>query len=238
MPRTSSFVIVAALVLAMPAASDAQQPSTLSDNTRMMAIGDSITAGMGAVPVTGGYAYLLYEQGIYDAMTNTAFANAAVPGATSQQVLALQVPSATQIFFPHVIVMTVGGNDLLSIFKENADPQQVLATFQNNLTAILVQLCAQLPDTRIYVGNLYNIEGFPVPTEQIVGAFNQVVDGVAAFANAGVCGSRVKVADIHAALAGSQQGLLMFNRPGAHPAEPHPSNAGHRAIAQAFIDVK
>ncbi len=238
MPRTCPFAIVAALVLAMPAASDAQQPSTLSDNTRVMAIGDSITAGMGAVPVTGGYAYLLYEQGIYDAMTNTAFANAAVPGATSQQVLALQVPSATQIFFPHVIVMTVGGNDLLSIFKENADPLQVLGTFQNNLTAILVQLCAQLPGTRIYVGNLYNIEGFPVPTGQIVAAFNQVVSGVAAFANSAVCGGRVKVADIQAAFAGSQQGLLVFNRPGAHPAEPHPTNAGHRAIARAFIEVK
>lgn len=238
MPRICSFAIVAVLMLAMPALFEAQQPSTLDNNTRVMAIGDSITAGMGAVPVTGGYAYVLYEQGVYDAMTNTAFANAAVPGATSQQVLALQVPSATQIFFPHVIVMTVGGNDLLSIFRDNANPQQVLATFQNNLSAILVELCAQLPGTRIYVGNLYNIEGFPVQTDPFVGPFNQVVSGVAAVANSAVCGGRVKVADIQAAFAGPQQGLLMFNRPGAHPAEPHPTNAGHRAIAQAFIDVK
>jgi lysophospholipase L1-like esterase len=233
MLRTCSFAIVAVLMLAMPAASDAQQPSTLSDNTRVMAIGDSITAGMGAVPVTGGYAYRLYEQGIYDAMTNTAFANAAVPGATSQQVLALQVPSATQIFFPHVIVMTVGGNDCCP--SSESAIRSSAGTFQNNLTAILVH--AQLPAFALRRQPV-RIEGFPVPTDQIVDAFNQVVDGVAAFANAGVCGGRVKVADVHAAFDGSQQGLLMFNRPGAHPAEPHPTNAGHRAIAQAFIDVK
>jgi lysophospholipase L1-like esterase len=238
MPGTRLSAIAATAVLMLAVAPHAQQPSTLPDNTRVMAIGDSITAGMGAVPVTGGYAYLLYAHGVYDSMTNTSFANAAIPGATSQQVLTLQVPSATQIFFPHVIVMTVGGNDLLSIFRDNADPVQVLSAFQSNLSAILGQLCAQVPFTRIYVGNLYSIDGFPFPTEQIVGAFNQIVDGVATFANGTVCGGRVKVADIHAAFAGSQQGLLLFNRPGAHSAEPHPTNAGHRAIAQAFIDVK
>jgi len=132
----------------------------------------------------------------------------------------------------------VGGNDLLSIFKVGANPAQVLNTFQTNLIGILSQLCAGLPQTLIYLGNLYNIENFVVPTAPIIDAFNQTVSGVTTLVNGGICSDRVKVADIHAAFEGQQQGLLMFNRPGAHAAEPHPTNAGHQAIAQAFIDAK
>jgi lysophospholipase L1-like esterase len=230
--------LLTVLMIATATIAEAQQPSTLDNNTRVMAMGDSITAGYGAVPVTNGYAYVLYRTGVYDAATNTTFANAAVPNSTSAHVLNLQVPSATQVFFPHVIVMTVGGNDLLSIFNVGADPVVVLQTFRMNLAAILGQLCAGLPETRIYIGNLYNIENFVVPTAPIIDAFNQIVGGVTSLVNAGVCSNRVKVADIHAAFERPQQGLLMFNRPGAHAAEPHPTNAGHQAIAQAFIDVK
>ena len=231
-------ILLTLLMIATAARAQAQQPSTLDNNTRVMAMGDSITAGYGAVPVTNGYAYVLYRSGVYDAMTNTTFANAAVPNSTSGHVLNFQVPSATQVFFPHVIVMTVGGNDLLSIFKVGANPAQVLNTFQTNLIGILNQLCAGLPETRIYIGNLYNIENFVVPTAPIIDAFNQTVSGVTTLVNGGICSQRVKVADIHAAFEGQQQGLLMFNRPGAHAAEPHPTNAGHQAIAQAFIDAK
>src|SRR5208337_3326478 len=50
-----------------------------------LAMGDSLSSGYGATPVTNGYAYLLYQQGVYDQMTNTSFADAAIPGATSGQ---------------------------------------------------------------------------------------------------------------------------------------------------------
>ena len=95
-----------------------------------------------------------------------------------------------------------------------------------------------MPATRIYVSNLYDIEGFPIPTEQLVGPFNQIVSGAAASINATVCGGRIKVVDAHSALAGSQQGQLLISRPGAAQFEPHPTNAGHAAIAQAFVDAK
>jgi lysophospholipase L1-like esterase len=232
--------IIAALGLAalvLSAAVQAQQPWTLSDNLRYLAMGDSLTAGYGATPVTNGYAYGLYQQGAYDSMNNTIFANAAVPGATSQQVLNYQVPQATQIFQPHVITMTVGGNDLLAILQ-GANPGQVLQGFQNNLSMILMQLCSGLPSVRIYVANLYSIHDFPVPTDPAVDAFNQVVAGVAAFANGTFCGGRVKVADVHAAFAGAQQGLLLINRKNAGPFEVHPTNAGYRAMTQAFLAAR
>ena len=199
-------------------------------------MGDSLTAGQGATPVTNGYAYLLYQQGVYDSVTNTLFADAAVPGATSQQILSFQVPLATQTGFPQVITMTVGGNDLLSILN-GANPQQVLQAFQLNLGSILGQLCLGLPNTRIYVGNLYSIQNFPVPTGPVVSAFNSTVAAVVGNVNTG-CGGRIKVADIYTAFLGPQQGLLLINRNGTGQYEVHPSNAGHRAIAQAFIAAK
>ncbi len=46
-------------------------------------------------------------------------------------------------------------------------------------------LCFALPQTRIFVGNLYVIRDFPVDASPAVTAYNQIVAGVAAFANAG-----------------------------------------------------
>ena len=123
--------VFAFTILAISATARADQPWTFNNNTRYLAMGDSLTAGQGATPVTNGYAYLLYQQGVYDSVTNTSFADAAVPGATSQQILSFQVPLATQTGFPQVITMTVGGNDLLSILN-GANPQQVLQAFQLN----------------------------------------------------------------------------------------------------------
>ena len=76
----------------------AEQPWTFSNNTRYLALGDSLAAGYGARPTTQGYAYQLYERGVYGKAVNTIFANAAVPGATSRDVLSYQVPQAIQIF--------------------------------------------------------------------------------------------------------------------------------------------
>ena len=225
------------MFIALSGAAQAQQPWTFGNNTRFLALGDSLTAGYGATPVTNGYAYELYQRGVYDSMNNTTFANAAVPGATSQQVLNFQVPAATQIFQPHVITMTVGGNDLLAILG-GANPTQVLQTFQANLAASLTLLCATLPATRIYVANLYEIREFPIDTGPVVEAFNLTVEGVVGFANATMCGGKVKVADVHAQFTGSQQGLLLINRNNAGQFEVHPTNAGYRAMAQAFIAAK
>ena len=230
--------LVAAVSLCCASAVHAANPATISDNTRYLAMGDSLTAGYGAMPTTDGYAYLLYREGAYDTISNTLFANTAMPGATSAQVLAYQVPLATGTgFHPDVITMTVGGNDILAIL-EGADPQQVVFGFQGNLASILYQLCVALPDTRIYVGNLYSIQNFPIPTDPVIQVFNQVVGGVTAFMNAGPCGGRVKVADVYSAFSGSQQALLIINRNGSDPLQVHPTNAGYRAMEKAFLDAR
>ncbi len=239
MLRKSLGISLAAFGLALAGAAQADIPWVYGDNTRYLAMGDSVTAGYGATPQTEGYAFLLYEGGAYDRMTNTIFANIALPGATSAQVLSHQVPLATSGTFPaDVITMTVGGNDLFTILDEGADPGTVIANYQGNLATILGQLCVALPETRIYVANVYAIHDFVVPVDTLIGVFNQVIEGVVAFSNATACGGRAKVVDVHTAFAGSQEGSLLYNRPGAHPSEPHPSNAGHRLIARTFLEAR
>lgn len=216
--------LIVAAVLALPAAASAELPWQFDRHTRYMALGDSLVAGYGAVPATQGYVYLLYQGGVFDTVPNTLLCNAGVPGATSRHVLDHQVPQALEAFRPTVITITVGGNDLLTILG-GADPAVVLYQFQNNLTEILLQLRTGLPDARIYIGNLYTIPEVP-GADQVIPLFNQVVSGVAAAFG-------VPVADVYGAFK-DRNGLLLIERHGAGQYEVHPTNAGYRAMAQAF----
>jgi lysophospholipase L1-like esterase len=209
----------------------AEQPWTFSNNTRYLALGDSLAAGFGAIPTTQGYAYLLYQKGTFDQTTNTIFANAAVPGATSSDVLAYQVPQAITLFQPHVVTLSVGGNDLLRILG-GADPVQVLTQFQGNLAQILCGLRQALPVSRIYIHNLYDI---PEITENVPGGLQAILTfNVIVAAVAQACGA--SVADVYSAFSG-RTGLLLVERNGAGQFEVHPTNAGYRAIAAAFEAV-
>ena len=231
--RVSRFLLAAvlSLIIAAPAVADrggsADLPWQFDNNTRYMALGDSLVAGYGAIPATQGYVYLLYKEGVFDIVTNTLLSNAGVPGVTSRQVLDHQVPQAIEAFRPTVITLTVGGNDLLRILK-GADAGQVLSEFQTNLTLILQNLRTALPNTRIVVSNLYTIPQIP-GADQIVPVFNLIVGGVASAFN-------VPVADVYGAFLG-RRGLLLIERHGAAPNEVHPTNAGYRVMAQAFEAV-
>jgi lysophospholipase L1-like esterase len=201
-------------------------PWEFSDDTRYMALGDSLSAGYGAQPVTAGFVYRLYQRGVFDTTPNMLFSNVGVPGATSEDLLLHQVPLATR-FQPHVITITVGGNDLLAILA-GVDPNIVLAQFQINLAAILESLRTQLPTCEIIVGNLYTVSEIP-RADEVVPLFNQIVAGVAEAFDA-------RVADVFSAFEG-RNGLLLINRHGAGQFEVHPTNAGYRVIADAFADA-
>lgn len=194
------------------------------NHTRYMALGDSLVAGYGALPVTQGYVYRLYREEVFDKIPHTLFSNAGVPGVTSKQVLDHQVPQAIEAFRPSVITITVGGNDLLRILK-GENPNLVLSEFQANFAQILGALRTALPNTRIYVSNLYTIPQIPGAND-VVPVFNEIVAGVAAMYS-------VPVADVYSAFLG-RRGLLLIERPGAAPDEVHPTNAGYEVIAEVF----
>jgi lysophospholipase L1-like esterase len=238
MYKKMKLLLCISIMVLAPAVVRAELPWQFDQHTTYMAMGDSLAAGWGAIPTTQGYTYLLYQGGVVDTVPNTIFCNAAVPGATSADVLTYQVPQALahlNDFKPDVITLTVGGNDLLSILKTGADPNVVLQNFAGNLTKILMKLKTGLPGARIYVSNQYAIPeiaaAFP-GLDQVIAAFNQIVDGVA-----GAVG--VPVVDVFTAFGGfeGRGGLLLIDRQGADQFQPHPTNAGYRVMEQAFEAV-
>jgi len=233
-------LLIGLSALAFGGAFGQSQQQLDEDATRYMVLGDSIAAGYKTQPATNGFAYRLYNMGVFDRLPHTLFCNAAVPGATSTDVLAHQVPQALIPFDdggfnPKYIVMTVGGNDLLSILR-GADPPDVLNAFAANLYQIFYLLTTDLdpPAAKLFVGNLYLIpeleELFP-GAGLIVQAFNGIVSSVArAFPN------QVYVVNIYTAFEG-RNGLFLVDRHGASPTEVHLTNAGHAVMARAFADV-
>lgn len=238
MSAISRLVIV--FLCAFSLTANAELPWQSDDHTRYLALGDSLTAGQGADPTTNGYAYLLYRDGIYDVPVLTLFADAAVPGVTSGDLLAHQVPLAGR-FPPDVITLTVGGNDLIAIVEHNPPlaPEQVpaaIGAFASNLGGALVSLCGVESSPEIYVGNLYEIPELGPELAMLVGAFNDAiamtVDNVAS-----TFGCKVVVADVHAAFKG-RSGLLNIEREGADWDEVHPTNSGYKVMERAFIDAR
>ena len=226
-----------ALAFSLMPLAQAQPWVSFQTHTRYMALGDSISAGYGAMPATQGFVYQLYQGGAIDNVTNTLFCAAGVPGALSKDVLDYQVPQVGRFFtntgmpYRKVVTLTLGGNDLLKVLYEGADPAIVIAGVGANLFQILGQLATQFPDVRIYVANYYDPR-LPVPGgDQLVAGLNQVIGAVvAAFP-----GNAVLV-DLHNAFDG-RSGLLLNEKKGSNAFEVHPTNAGYRVITRAFEDA-
>lgn len=249
--RVSLTLVLLALVATSVSAQSPQQFA--DDATRYMALGDSIAAGYKAMPVTEGYAYRLYAGGAFDRVPHTLFCNLGLPGATSSDVLAHQVPQAlipAELggFDPKYITLSVGGNDLLAILHYAQTGQhteeevlayasQVLAQFGQNLGAMLVALRTGLPGAKIFVGNQYplnEIQRVLPYTNVVIAHFNAVVEEVVSLVAAGY-GSVYRV-DVHAAFLG-RTNLVEGERGATSILEVHPTNAGHRVIEKAFADV-
>ena len=94
MTRPARQLTLAALIVALVAGVAAAQQPAPDDATRYLAMGDSIAAGYKAQPATQGYAFVLYQSGVFDHVSRTVFNNIATVGATSQDVLDHQVPLA------------------------------------------------------------------------------------------------------------------------------------------------
>ena len=101
------------------------------------------------------------------------------------------------------------------------------------MTGILCGLRLALPKSRIYIHNLYDvpvITGGPgTPAFGLLATTNAIIAGVAK-------GCGAVLADVFSAFEGGH-GLLLVERNGAGELEVHPSNAGYRAMAEAFKSV-
>lgn len=242
LPRWCKFI--PALLLLLPVLASAALPP-VEARVRYMALGDSLAAGYKAMPATKGYVFQLYLDEVFGRLTETVFDNAAVPGATSDDLLHFQLPQVPR-FRPTVVTLSIGGNDLLSLLGDVPPTEsQVLAVlnrFGNNLGQTLVSLCFQMPTSgQIYLHNLYEIPQIP-PAAAVVPLFNATLAGViASVRQLPQCGDKtIGVADVFGAFAG-QDGLLLierFEKKGfENTFEVHPTNQGHRVIEDAFRAV-
>ena len=227
MVKRTWLILCLLMVLALPLSTRAELTWQFDQHTRYMALGDSSVAGYGAVPATQGYVYLRHQSEVFDSVPNTLFCNAGVPGATSGDVLSYQVPQAVTVFHPTVITITTGGNDVLNILN-GADPATVFAEFQKNLSKILFTLRTSLPDTKVYISNLYSAAEAP-GSDEAVKTINYIIGQTALAFD-------VPVADVYSAFKG-KEGYLLLTRRSASVYEVHPTNAGYRAMAKAFAEV-
>jgi lysophospholipase L1-like esterase len=185
---------------------------------RFVALGDSITVGMGDPMPDGGWRG--WARLLADALPASEFHNLATAGALTADVERTQLPRALELR-PDLAAVIVGVNDTL---RGTFDPAQIAAASAHTLGALRATgahvLTMRLPDP----GLMFGLPGLLArPLGRRIAAVNRVVD----------------------ALAG-RFGTLHFDAAG-HPAtyDPrmwsidrlHPSERGHRMVAGAYHDL-
>jgi hypothetical protein len=223
------------------------------------ALGDSVAAGEGALPVTDGYTYQLYDHGVFGPKQQTDFANIAVRGARSWELRDHQVAQllcAEQAQRPTVVTITAGANDFwrgdINIALIAARVAQAINLLLNNdnglvgtpiLDPVTGQPCRALSNVTILVSNYYSIP-HPVPAvfEQLDAALRGFDQALQYWLQATPVpqGSRVAIVDLYSASLG-RQGLVTIERrlgiQGPFDFDIHPTNLGHTFVAQQFETV-
>ncbi|MGZ4106584.1 MAG: GDSL-type esterase/lipase family protein [Tumebacillaceae bacterium] len=211
----------------------------------LIALGDSITAGVGG-KWNRGYPKHLHE--LLEAhLPDLKLINWGIPGLT--------IPKLTKALKKgeHLhgslaeatcIVMTIGGNDILKAMPKNVDEQTHAFTeadrerVAKNLNDMMTTL-RELTQSPVYIGDLYN----PFPQSPLaatlIGAFNaQLVHPLAQQFD------HVYIVRTSEALLGQEDRSIQYYKSGTlrdlkkfwrHPI--HPNDEGHAALAQAFYQV-
>ncbi len=248
-------IVAAALSVALaPAAADAQINFTKTGS--YVAMGDSVAAGEGAMPVTHGYAYRLYEQGVFGQKQATDFANLAVRGGRSWEFRDHQVAQllcATPGQRPTVVTITVGANDFLrgdsNIVGIALRVREGINRLLNNGTAFVASTvlepttglaCSRLSNVTIIVSNYYSIPHAEPFVNGVLDAalrgFDQALRGVLPSLNV-PAGSNVVIVDLFTPSL-EREGLVLVDKRLGYTSgfdfDVHPTNAGHAFIAAQF----
>jgi hypothetical protein len=260
-PRLSFTLSLLALVLA-PALAFAQV--NFPKNSYYVGMGDSVAAGEGALPVTNGYVYRLYDEGVFGRKQEMDFSNMAIRGGRSWDLRDHQAPQvlcAEPAQRPTIVTITAGANDFLrndtdisSIARRVAEAIDLLLNNDGILTLAATpvrepgpvsqgQPCRALQNVTILVSNYYSIP-HPVPAvfEQLDSAlrgFDQALRFWLPQVNVPP-GSRVVPVDLYTPSLG-RQGLVTIQRrlgvSGPFNFDVHPTNLGHAFIAGEFKKV-
>lgn len=256
MRRTISLAVVL-LAIVTPATGWAQ--INFEKTGYYVALGDSVAAGEGAMPVTHGYAYQLYEQGVFGQKQRMDFANMGLRGGRSWDLRdhqVAQVLCAEPAQRPTVVTVTAGANDFLrndpNIFGIAARVVESINLLLNNdrgivaspvLDPVTGRPCRALANVTILVSNYYSIP-HPVPAIDVqLDAALRGFDQALRFLLPGIpvpAGSRVAFVDLYTPSL-DRQGLCLIERrlgfEGPFDFEIHPTNLGHTFIAGEFEKV-
>ncbi|WP_313469155.1 SGNH/GDSL hydrolase family protein [Carnobacterium sp.] len=170
-----------------------QEQETMDQSVYLVAIGDSLTEGVGDSTQNGGYVPLVANQlrettGIKEVTTK----NYGVSGERSDQILKRikqQEDVRSDLAKATVIVLTAGGNDLIQTFKREQlkinqdsfiEPKK---KYQENLTAILTEFHSLNPKAQVYIFGIYNPYAylFPEVTEmqEVLDSWNEETEQLA-----------------------------------------------------------
>jgi hypothetical protein len=254
MYRSTRWFAAALTALLVPATASAQ--INFQKTGYYLGLGDSVAAGEGAMPVTTGYVYRLYDEGVFGAKQDTDFANAGIRGGRTWEFRDAQVAEvlcAAPALRPTVVTITVGANDFLrgdtNIFGIASRVVEGINRLLNNGTAYVSTpvldpasgaVCPPLSNVTILVSNYYSI---PHPVPQVAALLDSALSGFDMALRFLVpqvhvpSGSRLALVDLyHPSL--DREGLVLVERrlgfTGPMDFEVHPTNAGHAFIAAQF----
>lgn len=171
-----------------------QQLPTLS----YVALGDSLTQGVGDTTGQGGFVSILANQLSQDGQVDVSYDNFGVSGNTSKQILKRMTTDKTilpKLAQADMMTLTVGGNDVMAVIRKNLANLQLSQfttaqrAYRKRLRAIIDLARQDNPDLPIYVLGIYNpfylnfpeltemqtvINDWNASTEEVVKEYHQV----------------------------------------------------------------
>ncbi|HAQ08650.1 MAG TPA: GDSL family lipase [Bacillus bacterium] len=144
---------------------EALPPEFFPRDLNIVAAGDSLTQGVGDSTNTGGYLPYLVEQLEGEKAVNKVnIANFGVRGNRADQLLERLASEKVKnsIKDADIIILTIGGNDLMKVVKENFTNLELIhfkaeqAIFSDRLQKILTTIRQQNPEAPVVLIGLYN----------------------------------------------------------------------------------
>lgn len=155
----------------------------------VLGLGDSLTVGVGDELKQGGYiGRLAVTMDEWHGIKEVQFENLAKTGRRSDQLLKqLENPKIQRkIKKANLIYLTIGGNDLISVFKRDLFHLKVqpfydeLAQFEGRLNEIFTIIRTLNGDAAIIVSGLYNpfsiISQEPIELKRIINSWNEAIE--------------------------------------------------------------
>jgi acyl-CoA thioesterase-1 len=192
------------------------------DSIEYAALGASDVVGIGATPLTNGYVYLVADGIEQQRNEGVDLNNLGIPGATVATIREAAVEILKRSSTPSLITLSTGANDVIA----GDSP----ASFEQDLSQLLDDLRAIAPQATIAIANVPNLTEVPRFVEEPdrdvtisrLRSFNSAIARQAKAYNALLVD--LYSVPVNDALVNDVDGF-------------HPSDAGHRAIANQFLAV-